>query len=482
MTELSESRAERRTAIYFGAASANVGLLELLAIVYEMLVVFGASLIAGYAYHITYYGVFQKLESFVGIGIFAAVLHMFIAKSQGLYDAPVLAGLDRRWSRLICGWLLVVLFLTLILFLLKAGAEVSRGSMIVFGFVGCTALVVGRAVFERPLRKAIDRGVLATRRAIVVGSPDELSRLRPVDLLKNYGLSEVHRIFLSAKPDSDAASEDGAVSQAVIQRARELRVDEIVLALRWSDEARIYRICELFRASPLPIHLLPDQTAEQFLSLPILATGPLPTVEMQRAPLSRLERTCKRAFDILAASALLIVFFPVMVAAALSVKLDSAGPIIFRQRRNGFDGRTFRIFKFRTMLVQEDGPKVEQAQPNDPRVTRVGRILRRRSIDELPQLLNVLRGEMSLVGPRPHAIAHDSEFSKLIASYAYRQHVKPGITGLAQVRGLRGPTPAVEDMQKRVEHDLAYISSWSFTLDLHILLRTVRVFFLSNAD
>ncbi|GLH76772.1 undecaprenyl-phosphate glucose phosphotransferase [Bradyrhizobium sp. SSBR45G] len=447
-----------------------------------MLVVFGASLTAGYVYHVTYYGVFQKFESFVGIGIFAAVLHMFIAKSQGLYDAPVLAGLDRRWSRLICGWLLVVLFLILILFLLKAGAEVSRGSMIVFGFIGCAALVTGRAIFERPLRKAIDKGVLATRRAVVIGSPDELSRLRPVDLLKKYGLSEVHRAFLSGTDSGDVAVDDATAAQAVIQRARELKVDEIVLALRWSDEARIYRMCELFRVSPLPIHLLPDQTAEQFLSLPILATGPLPTVEMQRAPLSRVERGCKRGFDVMAASALLVVFLPLMVVAAVSIKLDSAGPIIFRQRRNGFDGRTFRIFKFRTMLVQEDGANVEQARRNDPRVTRVGRVLRQRSIDELPQLLNVLRGEMSLVGPRPHAIAHDSAFSKLIASYAYRQHVKPGITGLAQVRGLRGPTPAVEDMQRRVEHDLAYISSWSFTLDLHILLRTIRVFFRNEAD
>jgi putative colanic acid biosynthesis UDP-glucose lipid carrier transferase len=158
---------------------------------------------------------------------------------------------------------------------------------------------------------------------------------------------------------------------------------------------------------------------------------------------------------------------------AIAIKLDSPGPVVFRQRRSGFNGRQFQIMKFRTMSVLEDGDSVVQAKPNDNRVTRVGNWLRRASIDELPQLFNVLQGTMSIVGPRPHALAHDSEFSNLVANYAYRHHVKPGITGWAQVNGFRGRTSTVTDIEKRLELDLWYIDNWSLALDFKIALMTV---------
>ena len=164
-----------------------------------------------------------------------------------------------------------------------------------------------------------------------------------------------------------------------------------------------------------------------------------------------------------------------MLATALLIKLDSAGPVLFFQKRNGFGGRSFYIVKFRTMHVLEDGQLIRQAQRNDPRVTRVGRILRRTNIDELPQLFNVLSGEMSLVGPRPHAAAHNEEYAKLVGNYAFRHHVKPGITGWAQVNGYRGETATVDLMAKRVELDLWYINNWSLWVDIWILLRTMFV-------
>jgi undecaprenyl-phosphate galactose phosphotransferase/putative colanic acid biosynthesis UDP-glucose lipid carrier transferase len=164
-----------------------------------------------------------------------------------------------------------------------------------------------------------------------------------------------------------------------------------------------------------------------------------------------------------------------MLITALLIKLDSRGPVFFMQKRNGFTGKTFDIFKFRTMHVLENGPAVKQATRDDPRVTRIGRWLRRSSIDELPQLFNVIRGEMSLVGPRPHATSHNSEYEKLIANYAFRHHVKPGLTGWAQVNGYRGETRQVEEMQQRVEHDLWYINNWSPWLDLRIVFQTLLV-------
>jgi exopolysaccharide biosynthesis polyprenyl glycosylphosphotransferase len=158
---------------------------------------------------------------------------------------------------------------------------------------------------------------------------------------------------------------------------------------------------------------------------------------------------------------------------ALAIKLDSSGPIFFTQRRNGFSSSTFRIYKFRTMRVLEDGDTIPQARRGDPRVTRLGRMLRQTSIDELPQLFNVLVGNMSLVGPRPHAVAHNNEYQKLIANYAFRHHVKPGITGWAQVSGYRGESQTTDVMAERVEYDLWYINHWSLWLDLKILLKTV---------
>jgi exopolysaccharide biosynthesis polyprenyl glycosylphosphotransferase len=168
----------------------------------------------------------------------------------------------------------------------------------------------------------------------------------------------------------------------------------------------------------------------------------------------------------------LIFFLPVMTVTAIAIKLDGRGPVIFRQHRKGFNGRQFVMFKFRTMSVQEDGRVVAQVTPDDPRVTPIGRLLRSASIDELPQLLNVLKGDMSLIGPRPHALAHDNYFEKLVADYAFRHHVKPGMTGWAQCNGARGATPSIEHISERVKLDLWYINNWSLWLDIHILLKT----------
>jgi exopolysaccharide biosynthesis polyprenyl glycosylphosphotransferase len=201
--------------------------------------------------------------------------------------------------------------------------------------------------------------------------------------------------------------------------------------------------------------------------------GPRPTTVLERAPLSRLERALKRTVDLFGAAVGLVLLSPFLLVIALLIKLDSSGPILFTQCRSGFNGRKFRIFKFRSMTVLEDGPVIRQATSEDPRFTPFGRMLRRTSIDELPQLFNVLRGEMSLVGPRPHALAHDTEYAPTIAGYTLRYRVKPGITGWAQVNGYRGETGTLNLMSKRLERDLWYIENWSIWLDLKIILGTL---------
>ena len=229
------------------------------------------------------------------------------------------------------------------------------------------------------------------------------------------------------------------------------------------------------RVVSIPVYLLPDRNVAHFLGNRIINIGTAWTAELKRAPLTTSEQAWKRGLDVLIATLGLIMLAPLMVLVAVLIKIESRGPVLFMQTRNGFNGRPFRICKFRTMFVLEDGPVVRQATKNDPRVTYLGRLLRRTNIDELPQLLNVIAGDMSLVGPRPHASAHNSEYEKIIANYAYRYHVKPGLTGWAQVNGLRGETQTVDLMARRVEFDLWYINNWNLWLDFKILLRTLIV-------
>jgi exopolysaccharide biosynthesis polyprenyl glycosylphosphotransferase len=234
----------------------------------------------------------------------------------------------------------------------------------------------------------------------------------------------------------------------------------------------INQIAAGLRRLPLPVRLLPDDVVRQLIHLPSSDLGASIALELQCGPLSAYQRGLKRGFDTIAASVGLLAISPMLLIVALIIKFDSPGPIFFRQLRTGYSGRTFRILKFRTMKVLEDGDVIVQAKKNDSRVTRSGRWLRRSSIDELPQLLNVLWGDMSLVGPRPHALAHDVEYDKLIDRYGLRFRVKPGMTGWAQVNGFRGETGAVEMMTSRIDCDLWYISNWSLMLDIRTLIKT----------
>lgn len=197
------------------------------------------------------------------------------------------------------------------------------------------------------------------------------------------------------------------------------------------------------------------------------------TMRILQSPLTPFNRAVKRAFDVVAAIAGLIFLCPVFVVVSLVIKLNSRGPVLFRQTRHGYNNEPIRVLKFRTMTVMEDGDNFTPVTKHDSRVTRVGRFLRRTNIDELPQLLNVLAGDMSIVGPRPHATAQNEAFAKVISSFSRRHNVKPGITGWAQVNGYRGDTDTLEKMQRRVEHDLHYIDSWSFLFDLQIVLLTL---------
>jgi exopolysaccharide biosynthesis polyprenyl glycosylphosphotransferase len=233
---------------------------------------------------------------------------------------------------------------------------------------------------------------------------------------------------------------------------------------------------------PLPVYLFANDEYGQILNGRGMRVSAIPAFEIQRAPLSLFERAIKRSLDIAVSLVHLVLLSPLLVLTGISIVLESGRPILYRQKRNGFGGKQFDILKFRTMTVCDDEKSFTQVKKGDMRITPLGHLLRRMSIDELPQLWNILRGDMSLVGPRPHPVALDNQYDALIAKYAERHHMKPGLTGWAQINGCRGETPNVASMQARVTHDLWYIDNWSIWVDIKILFSTAFIVpFDSNA-
>lgn len=418
---------------------------------------------------------FANTTGFAGIGIVAATLYVLQLRGLGLYSAQAMFDSRRpELKRLSTIWLCSSLVLTVVAFLLKIGAEFSRGSVICFAVGGLTLVLTLRISGKALVRRALNNGLIQGRRAIVIGERADLATIDARYLLRRLGMTQVASFILpNDKNDNLAMSANDMMAlQQAAHFARTNEADEILLALPWSKSRRLELVRDWLRSIPLPVRLLPDQLVRSIISNPAFIVREESSVNMQRAPLSRGERAQKRLFDLIIASAMLLMLSPIMLLAAIAVRVDSPGPIIFRQRRRGFSGRQFVIYKFRTMTVQEDGDKIRQAAKHDPRVTAIGRWLRKSSVDELPQLLNVLLGNMSIVGPRPHALAHDDQFEKIIGEYAFRQHVKPGITGWAQCNGNRGATPRPSQVAERVRLDLWYINHWSLWLDFHILFKT----------
>lgn len=262
----------------------------------------------------------------------------------------------------------------------------------------------------------------------------------------------------------------------LVAAARTGAVETVLITLPMRAEQRIRFLLDELSDSTVSVYIVPDFFVFELLHSRWTQVGGLPAVSVFENPLFGIDGAAKRVADlVLAISGLIVISLPLCLI-ALAVKLSSPGPVFFRQRRYGLDGQEIRVWKFRSMRVCDDGPVVKQATAHDPRITRVGGILRRTSLDELPQLFNVIEGSMSLVGPRPHASAHNELYRGQIRGYMLRHKVKPGITGLAQVSGCRGETETLDKMQRRVEFDHQYIRSWSLLLDLRILARTMLVF------
>lgn len=440
------------------------------AMVADVLAIVATSVLCSVGYNLFRGREVYLLADALALGVLFASLFVLLMQWRGLYRPLELLRPLRQISSAFTVWLLVVCFLTAIGFALKSGHLVSRVGAVTFMLTGFLGIAVLRFGWHRFMNRALDKGRFATRRIAVIGDDACIDESRLAHKLAPYGFSISTRVRL---PDGDAAAETAAVSE-LIARLRGSPIEEVLVAVDDGDFQRAQQVIAALRILPLPVKLVVGSGLGELAVRPVERFGGgLIAVEMHRAPMSPVERAMKRGLDIAIAGTAILMISPLLVMTALAIRLDSPGPILFKQTRNGFNNRPFRILKFRSMHVLEDGQMVRQASRHDRRVTSVGRWIRKLSIDELPQLWNVLRGDMSIVGPRPHALAHDAHYEQLIGDYPYRQHVKPGITGWAQVNGSRGETPTTESMAERVRRDIWYVENAGLWLDLRIMARTI---------
>jgi undecaprenyl-phosphate galactose phosphotransferase/putative colanic acid biosynthesis UDP-glucose lipid carrier transferase len=438
----------------------NVGLI---AGILDCVFIVVASLAAGIGYHLATFGTFGDVRAFAGVGINTALLFVLLARSKGMYRPTALLH-ALEWRKVVGSWVAVLLAFVALLFLLKLGESYSRGATIIFSLLGLGLLLGSRAVIANSLHGALAGGKIAGKRAVIIGEREELDQRSTLDLRKKYAIREVGRFELPPRdPDIAAATDQShAILSAAVDAARSKQAEMVLLAIGWTDKVQYDLVCQHLRALALPAVLLPDKSVRSILAQPMAEMGTDIAVQVQRAPLGTFETAVKRTIDLVGASVALLLLWPLLLMIAAAVRLTSRGPVLFLEDRIGFNGQTFKIYRFR-------------------RVTPLAGFMRASGIDELPQLLNVLRGEMSLVGPRPHAVDDDGQYSPQIADYASRQRVKPGITGWAQVNGYHGETQQVEQMARRVDFDLWYINNWSIWLDLRILSRICLQVFRSDA-
>ena len=421
--------------------------------------------------------------------LLGALIYALVAEIMGAYDVDCHFSVRKAWQRVMGSWVVTGLFLVTIGFLMKVSEDYSRGWAITWFATAAVMLAGARAAMTMWIRRLKGQGVFNSRVAIYGASAQGQKLAQYVRGNSKLTIALVG--FFDDRRDGRVPIivDDLPVfgtSDDLVAMIRDGLIDQVIVALPWSAEQRIQQVVQKLALTPVRIRLAPDLANFAFAHRPLVLLGDMPVITLFERPISGTDAIVKRAEDLLFTSIILLFIWPLMLLAALAVKLDSPGPVFFRQPREGFNNQRFDVLKFRSMTVdecQEDG--VKQATRGDKRVTRVGRIIRATSIDELPQLLNVLKGVMSLVGPRPHAPSTRAAgrlFHEVVQTYAARHKVKPGITGWAQVCGWRGETDTEEKLVKRLEFDLYYIENWSVSFDIYILFRTVfAVLFPKNA-
>lgn len=439
----------------------------------EFLVLIGWSVATGVAYHRLAMQMTGDISKFAATGV---LIGLFLCGAERIFGSQTRVVARRRLGPLIQTaffWCASFLLLTFLAFALRVSLGFSRGAVLFFFFTGLPVLLLARRGATRLFAGHLYKNSLRWSDAVIIGcSANALAgAIQSFQARGCTGLSVVQ--MDTACPAGAWPLELERAVKLATSYAHKAGPGAVYVCAQDFVADRFHALLSALQTLPRAVRIIPDAVTAHLLSYPLRGDVDGLSVEVQGSPLTNAERFAKRAFDLVAALLLAVFFLPLFLVVSVAIKLDSRGPILFRQARLGYRGRAFAILKFRTMRVLEDGDTIPQARKNDGRVTRVGKFLRKSSLDELPQLFNVIAGSMSLVGPRPHAVAHDRHFTGLMPNYELRQHVKPGITGWAQVHGLRGETASTDLMWRRIEFDIWYAKNASFGLDTEILLRTI---------
>jgi putative colanic acid biosynthesis UDP-glucose lipid carrier transferase len=409
------------------------------------------------------------------LSLFIAILAPMVIKRPQAESLPILP----RWGSIAVGlllrWSVLLALLFAIGFATKTSEEFSRLVMLTWALVTPVPLIFLSVALHEYMRRLMHAPSNA-RVAVVAGYNDVsvtlVKRIRDAPELGirvdgYFDDRSAERLGLPAGKELVGGLPD------LVAHVNSNNVDVIFIALPMRQVQRVVDLLEELRDTTASIYFVPDIFVIDLIQSRTADISGVPVVAMCETPFHGTRGLMKRSMDVAISVAALLGLSPLLLLIALRIKLGSRGPVIFRQRRYGLDGQIIWVYKFRTMTVTEDGAEIQQATSDDARITSFGRFLRRYSLDELPQLINVLQGSMSLVGPRPHAVAHNELYRRLIKGYMVRHKVLPGITGLAQVNGCRGETSRLEEMKARIEYDLDYLRHWSPLLDVRILLQTV---------
>lgn len=416
---------------------------------------------------------------YIALGIIAALITLLLFKPLALAQPWHHQGVLGMCGSVLASWMMVAGMLLLI------GAVTGYTTLlwteVTFIWLLLTPMVI---MAQHGMMRALLWRYVHSRhyqRTAVVAGVNELSQ-RLVE--KMVTQSHVGLVFKGFFDDRNVTRIESHAHSRLLGRLKDLaafaiehKIDVIYIALPMMEHERILKLLDSLRDTTASIYFVPDIFVFDLIQGRINDVDGLPVVAVCETPFTGINSVVKRVADVALASFFLLLLSPLLGLIALGVKLSAPGPILFKQRRYGIDGKEIVVYKFRTMYVCEDGDVVLQAHREDPRVTPFGAFLRRFSLDELPQFINVLQGNMSVVGPRPHAVAHNETYRKLIKGYMIRHKVKPGITGWAQVNGFRGATPDLTKMRDRIEYDLDYLRNWSLMLDIKIIFKTAfRVF------
>lgn len=405
---------------------------------------------------------------------FSCALAFFLFSQLGLYDSWRGRPMLTMFGQLAASWGAVLLVGLFFSFLIHHAGNVSR-SWLLYWYVSGTLLLMSYRIILYSSLRFLRRMGLNSKRVIIVGygkTGQEMHRRAQQQDWYGYDVKAVHGDVEDTRNLSDPAIEHIRHLEDIHDYVVKNEIHEIWITLPIAESAKMHELQNLLRNALVDIRWVPDMVGIQMLSNKIIDFLGVSAVDLNSPVSSGMGGLIKTVFDKIFAATALILLLPLFIVIAAGVKLTSPGPVFFKQPRLGLNGKKIYVYKFRSMKVHQETNTVTQATRADPRITRFGQFLRRTSLDELPQFINVLKGDMSVVGPRPHALQHNDKYKDLLEMYMVRHRVKPGITGWAQINGYRGETDTIDKMRKRVQFDLYYIKNWSFLMDLKIIFWT----------